>query len=291
MTTQQAPLLNAPQLNLYELFAQYGPSTQSFYIDPEKSTVLKGNKGTRLLVPPFSLTSLSGKPAKGTVEIRLKEVFSQSDMVLAGRPTTSEDRLMESGGQILVSANQGHSPLKLSHPITTALPVSQKLQNPMAMRLFVGSTATFRPYSFGQGFDWKMASGKAVGIRKVEKQKHYQFPLQDLNWAGCEFFVARKSSRCMVTARLVSPVEQFDSLLGYLVFKDIHAVARMYPGKHNCTAVNIPEKLAATAYIIGFSKGKLYCGSGFLRRASDKLVNVKMRQVLEKELIETLKGI
>ena len=293
--TQQAPLLKslqcAPQVYLKELLGLNGPSTQIFNINPEKSTVLVGAKGTRLTFAPFSLTGLSGTPARGIVEIHLKEVFTQSDMLMAARPTTSEDRLMESGGQLMIYARQGGLPLQLVQPVSVSVPVSKKLRNPLSMRLFVGSTSTFQAYSVEQTFDWRMASEKAVRISKTGRQKYYNFQLHDFNWAGCDFFVSRRASRCMVTARPISSVERFDSLLGYLVFHDVHAVARMYPGKHNCTAINIPEKLSATAHVVGLSKGRLFYGKGVIRRASEKLVDVKMRPVLEKELIGALQKI
>ncbi|MCO6479457.1 MAG: hypothetical protein J5I94_22675 [Phaeodactylibacter sp.] len=294
MTTQELPLLeslqNAPKLYLKELLGRHGPPTQIFRADPERSTVLVGAGGAKLTIAPFSITDLSGRPAKGEVEVCLKEVFTQGEMMMAGRPTTSEDRLMESGGQILVTARQGGRPLKLAQPLTVGLPVSEKLQNPMAMRLFTGGTSTFQAFSSRQSFDWRMASEKAVRIRRSEGRKYYVFQLQDFNWAGCEFFVARRSSRCMVTARPVSPAEQFDSMLGFLVFRRVHAVARMYPGKHNCTAVNIPGKLSATAHLFGLSQGRLYYGKEVIRRASEKLVDVNMRPVLEKELAGFLKA-
>lgn len=297
MTTQQVPLLkslqSAPQQYLKELLALYGPPDQLFQADPEKNTVLVGNKGTRLTIPPFAITTPLGRPVRGPVEIRLKEAFTQAEMLMAGRPTTSEDRLMESAGQIMVRASQGEGglPLKLALPVAVRMPMQRKLRNPMSMRLFLGASSTFRSYASGQNFDWGMASGGSVRVRKTEGQKYYDFQLRDFNWAGCDFFVARRSSRCMVTARPASPVEKFDALLGYLVFKDIHAVARMYPGKHNCTAVNIPEKLAATAHLIGLVEGQLYYGCGTIRRAAEKLVDVNMQPVLEKELMETLRGI
>lgn len=295
MTTEQLPFFNslqsAPQQYLRELLALYGPATQSFSVDPEKSTVLVGAGGARLTIAPFSITGLSGDPVEGEVEIRLKEVFTQGEMIMAGRPTTSEDRLMESGGQLMVTASQGRQRLRLSQPLAVALPVCKKLRNPMAMRLFTGSTSTFQPYASGHSFDWRMASEKAVLIKKIDTGKYYDFQLTDFNWAGCEFFVARRAHRCMVTARPVSNIEQFDTLLGFLAFRDVHAVARMYPGKHNCTAINIPGKLAATAHLIGLSNGRFYYGREIIRQASKKLVDVPMRPALEKELIEALRGI
>ncbi len=284
-------LQDAPQLYLKELLGLYGPPTQFFRADPEKSTVLVGAGGTRLTIPPFSITSLSGDPVRGEVEIYLKEVFTQGEMIMAGRPTTSEDRLMESGGQVLVTARQGRRPLMLAQPLTVALPVSDKLRNPMAMRLFTGGASTFQSFSSGEGFDWHMASEKAVRIRKSEGRKYYVFQLQDFNWAGCEFFVARRSNRCMVTARPLSPVEQFDSIVGFLVFQGVHAVARMYPGKHNCTAVNIPGKLSGAAHLVGLSRGRLYYGKEVLRRASEKLVDVNMRPIQDKGLVAALKAV
>lgn len=297
MTTQQVPLLkilrSSPQLYLKELLALYGPPTQIFHINPEERTELVGAKGTRLTIPPVSIAGLSGDPVSGSVEIRLKETFSLAEMVMVGRPTTSEDRLLESAGQVMVQATGGDGlpPLRLAQPVTVNLPLNKKVRHPMAMRLFLGGSSTFQSYAFGNTFDWGMASGKAVRIQKHAGQKYYQFQLRDFNWAGCEFFVERRASRCMVTARPASTGVEFDSLLGYLAFNGIHAVARMYPGKNNCTAVNIPEKLSATAHLIGIADEQLYYGRNMLRRAAEKLVDVKMQAVSVQELVGALQKI
>ncbi len=295
MTTEQVPLLKKlqgpPHLHLKELLALHGPPVQVFQIDPEKRTLIKGAGGTRLAFAPYSITDASGQPVKGLAEIRLREVFTQGDMILADRPTASEDRLMESGGQLMIHASQKQQPLALCQPIEVDLPVRRRHNNPVAMRLFVGGVSTFLAYSVGNNFDWRLASEKPVRIRKIEGRKYYTFQLQEFNWADCDFFVARRSSRCMVTARPISTVEKFDNLLAYLVFRDVHAVARMYPGINGCTAVNIPEKLPATAHLVGLAAGHLYYGSGFIRRAKDKLLSVNMRPVVERELIGLLREV
>ncbi|MCB9264653.1 MAG: hypothetical protein H6558_06485 [Lewinellaceae bacterium] len=295
MMTQQAPLFQflrrAPQQYLKEILSLYGPPVQSFTIDPEKQSQLRGARGTLLSIPPYAMVGLSGNPAKGRVELQLKEAFTPGEMIMAGRPTTSEDRLMESGGQLMIRASHKGLPLRLARPVEVGIPVHRGLRNASPMRLFTGSTSTFQAYSAGNDFDWRMVSEKAVRISKIKGRKYYDFQLDEFNWAGCEYFVARKASRCMVTARPVGAVNRFDSLMGYLVFKDIRAVARMYPGKHNCTAVNIPERLSASAHLIGVRKGILYYGSGQVWRASEKLVDVRMRPVMEKELAGILREI
>lgn len=293
MTTEQVPLLKKlhgpPHLRLKELLALHGPPAQAFRINPEKRTLITGAGGTRLTFAPYSITNASGQPVAGMAEIILKEVFTQGDMILADRPTASEDRLMESGGQLMIYASQKQQLLALSQPLEVDLPVRRHLRNPVAMRLFVGGVSTFLAYSYGSNFDWRMASEKPVRIHKIEGRKYYNFQLWEFNWADCDFFVAQRSARCMVTARPISTLEKFDNLLAYLVFKDVHAVARMYPGINGCTAVNIPEKLSATAHLVGLSNGQLYYGNGFIQRARDKLVSVKMQPVQERELIGLLR--
>lgn len=293
MTTERVPLLEnlrvPPQQYLKELLASYGPQAQLFSIRAEQDALVKGAGGARLSFSSRSFADASGKPVEGPVEVRLREAFTLGEMILADRPTASEDRLMESGGQLMIQARQGQELLQLSQPATVDLPVRRNLRNPVAMRLFLGGTSTFQPFSYSSSFDWRMASEKPVRIRKIEGRKYYSFQLQSLTWAGCDFFIARRANRYMVTARPVSTVDKFDGLLAYLAFRDIHAVARMYPGQNGCTAVNVPDKLPATAHVVGLSNGNLYYGAGHLRRASDKLVSVKMRHVVERELAELLR--
>lgn len=292
MLTEHKPVLRtiqgSPFRTLDEFLFQHGPKAQLFQIDSSRMTTIVGEQGARLTILPDSFSDINGKFVDGPVEIHLKEVISRAEMILADKTATSEDRILESAGQLWVQATQGNGLLQLRRPMVVDLPVRKNLRNPLAMRLFVGSTPTVKAFHSDKDFDWKLWSDKPVAIRKVNGHKYYHFNLERLNWANCDYFVSRRGGKSMVTVKPENPVETMDKQIAFLAFEDINSVARMYPGIHGFTALNIPNQLSATAVVIGMHQGQLFFGHHFFSRFSDRLAHVRMRAVTDQELLETL---
>jgi hypothetical protein len=278
----------SPYRTFEEFFSKNGVQSQVFSINPCRRSTLVGEKGTRLTVFPFSLVDALGRPVEGEVEISLKEVFSKKEMVLSNRVTTSEDRLLESGGQIFVQAFQSGRPLQLSGPMAVELPLRNRLRNPLGMRLFKGAVSITRAFRSGRDFDWEMVSNKPVNIRVLNGSKYFAFNLTEFNWWNCDYFFAKKGARTMVSARCVSQIEEFDDLTAFLVFRDTNSVARMYPGEHSFTSFNIPLKLAAAVVMMGIYDGQLFLGTCEIDQTSNKLLHVRMGPVTEEELLKNL---
>lgn len=284
-------LKGSPFQTFAEFFDQNGVRAQRYRIDAGRQTVLVGDKGTRLTLPAFSLLDISGRIVSGEVEVRLTEIFSRSEMVLSNMVSTSEDRLLESGGQILVQAIQDHQMLELRQPIRVELPVSPALNNPLAMRLFEGGTAKTRAFRSARSFDWKQVSRRTIPVVKIGKYKYFRFLLQKFRWINCDYFCAKRSNRTMVTAHYHCEEEVLDDMAAFLVFHEFNAVARMYPAGNRFSSFNIPTGQSATVLLLGLKAGQLYLGATRIDRTSNQLLGVEMYAVEEPEMLKVINSL
>ncbi len=294
MLTEHKPELWAPDRpifrSLHEFLNRQASPAQVFRIDAGRMSVIEGDRGLRLAFQPFSFSAMEGRLVDGPVDIHLREVFTRAEIILAGKATTSEDCIMESLGQFWIQATQGASRLELLRPLRCSLPLEKSLANPLAVKLFKGSDKpTVRACHADKYFDWELEPNVSVAIDKAGGARRYgHFELRQLGWGSCAYFLNPRGGRYMLTLRPEAMEYNPRHQAAYLVFDGIDAVARMYPGAHGFTALNIPGKLSATAVLIGMDQGQLYYGQNFIGRISDRLSHVRMRPVARPELVEIL---
>jgi len=106
------PKISPAALN--ELDALYNPlkplfkekPTQIFVLDPNKDNTIIGLEGTKLFFKANSLL------CKDSVQIALKEFYSLSDYVKNALPSSSNGRMLETGGTIFIEATEKANSLK-----------------------------------------------------------------------------------------------------------------------------------------------------------------------------------
>ncbi len=87
--------------------------TQTFEINPKTDTVVEGRLGTRIFIPANSLIFENGEQPTSKITLRLKEVYSISDMILNGLSTTTNGQLLETSGMINLNASINGETLSL----------------------------------------------------------------------------------------------------------------------------------------------------------------------------------
>lgn len=88
--------------------------SQTFSINGDKDTVIKGNSGTVLRIYKNTFFDGRGQLVKGEINIELKEVFSPNDIVLGNLTTTFDGKNLESGGMIYINASSNGQQLKIA---------------------------------------------------------------------------------------------------------------------------------------------------------------------------------
>ena len=80
--------------------------SQYFLIDPKRDTLILGNEGTKLHFPAGCLQT------KAKVMVELKEHYSMADYLKSGLATTSNGKMIESGGVIYLNAVENNASKK-----------------------------------------------------------------------------------------------------------------------------------------------------------------------------------
>lgn len=91
----------------------FKPEGQSFQIDPSNQAFLLGKEGTAIYIPPDAFVLADGTSPVGEVTIELAECYTWSSMIANNLSTTSQGRLLETGGMINLTATLNGTELKI----------------------------------------------------------------------------------------------------------------------------------------------------------------------------------
>jgi hypothetical protein len=148
--------------SLNQLMAKLQKPPRCFTINNNRDTTLVGNNGSVLYIKANSFNK-----KLGVVNIYLKESIELSDMLLDGLTTTSDNKILESGGMIKTSAkdiNGNDLELEKNKSIVVLIPS----ENPnAAMQLFDGDSVKGK-------LNWKLNAGK------LDNTRDYNYPKKEL---------------------------------------------------------------------------------------------------------------
>jgi len=104
----------APTQSLNQVFKDLRPAPQYFSIEVGRDTVVYAYRGTMLHFYPNSFETDAGNiMTLGIVSIQLVEMYKPGDMVQSRATTTTTDgKLLESGGQVSIVATKDGKPVK-----------------------------------------------------------------------------------------------------------------------------------------------------------------------------------
>lgn len=278
--------------DLQAFFILNGAATQQFQIEADRPAIIKGKQGTTIFLAAHSFVNLAHQPVTGKIIIRIKEIFSKSDMVLSNRPSTAQNRLLASGGAFFISATQRNLPLQLVRPAEVNLPISKHVDNPIVMQVFRGIRSASNPFSERAYFDWKKSDRSQIKIGQYKKQKVFQLTLNEMNWINCDHFYRSNASRSMFTVETKGLEKPLKDQATFLVFKDINAVTRLYRKNHKFSMYNIPNQEAATIISLGVDEDQqLYFGKQEIEQTSQDIVPLVLQPINEDLLLKICRGV
>ncbi len=124
---------------LHDFFVKNDKNPQFFFINNQKDTTIVCAEKTKITIKANSFVSLkTGNEVTGKIKIAVKEYYSISDIILGGLSTTSNGKLLETGGMLYITAtsNNEKCDLKKGKNIEIAFP---KKGNKDGMQLFNGN--------------------------------------------------------------------------------------------------------------------------------------------------------
>lgn len=136
--------------------------TYSYPISSTKSTCLLTHQGTFLMIPAQAFVYANGSPvAEGEVTLQIQEYYGLSDMLMAGLSTSSNHKLLATGGMINLKALAQGQELQLApqKEIGVGMPIRKGQFDP-AMELFLGDKD---PHHSGL-INWNPTQRKAISL-------------------------------------------------------------------------------------------------------------------------------
>lgn len=204
----------------------------SYKIDISTGGSFTTDKGSVLTIPENSFVTQDGKTVSGNVDIELKEVFSNADIINSGVFPVSGNNVLNSGGEFYVEARSNGELLKTSPGNFISLNIPAQAIDPN-MQLFFGG-----PEQDTGDVNWMpidtipidtMRGDTAQRFRSNSSfvfnsaDNSYEIKLDSMGWGNIDAFMSTQYFDC--TFNLVG-LEGLDgtNTTAFAVFKDQNTV-------------------------------------------------------------------
>jgi hypothetical protein len=158
-TSSSVPKHETGKLNDY--LKKYEEPSQTFNVSSSKPTQVKGKKGTIILVTPSDLETIDGKAIGKNIEIELKELINQQQLLRTNTQTVSNGQLLVSGGAYYLNMTSNGQQLKLKDDKSLSVAFPKLTDKEMA--LFYGQRD-----SLGQ-INWEKATETFTAKKEKEQ--------------------------------------------------------------------------------------------------------------------------
>ena len=201
-------------------------------------------EGLTIAIAPNSLLLSNGTPVIGKVYSESLLIRQKGDMIRTDRPTTSNGRLLISGGEIFLRFRKDLEELHLA----PGKRVYVKYADPSPitfMRLFLGDESN--PLQFNW-LPYPDSSNFGFGTPNAPS---YEFSSPNLRWLNCDHFADSTGSRVNIVASL--PIDYTNANTAvYLVFHDIRSMMSMYgdPATKKFSSAKVPTGKQVTVVSI-----------------------------------------
>jgi len=303
--------------------------TQLFEINNNADTILTGSAGTSIYIPANSLAFENGQLVDGKVQLKLKEIYSPSEMILNQLPTISDGNLLESSGMIRLEAFsntqklylKADSPLKIKFKRTSSQPF---------MRTYLGDADSL-------GINWKLDEDNVYDTIRFEEKLEYLLELpfgidsiettiieygvvlsdtieiKRINFQGdytvvdfeidSLFYPLHSTKLGWINCdffiesedNINTKIKEFDDgrTVNFLLFEEFSSLMYSWRSEDNKTIFeNIPRSSKVTAISIASRNGKYFLGSKQqILNDSDQEILVKYEQISLDELEKQLRNL
>lgn len=282
---------SSPYRNLSNFFHSQRAPLQSFVINNQTATTITGEQGTTISLQSNSLLDIDNQSVRGDINIQLREVRSKADMVFSDLPSTSEDRLLETGGAFYLDIHQSYLPLRLQYPLSVSIPLSPTISNPVALKLYQG-VQIIGTSNIMTNIDWKMVSKEHLSLENYSGLNVIRTQLHELHWNNIAYsYKGSKSNRSMLRVQPQLGGDSLQEIKAFLVFKNINSVARLYAHRGYFSLYNVPQNQAFTVIMIGKSKRRFYYGQISISELVNQVYAIPLQNIKEEELIQQINAL
>ncbi|MDB5257285.1 MAG: hypothetical protein JWM14_1980 [Chitinophagaceae bacterium] len=285
----------APATTINDFIEKNEVSSQTFTINTDNSqSSITGDQGTKVTFPKNAFTTSDGTPVTGTVSIELKEIYDKSDMVLSDRPTTSDGKLLISGGEIFISATANGQELQLDTNTNILIELAQTTTVDTTMGLFTGRVDS-------SGFNWTPVAIDSSTIARSDTNwinsdpgyyydpSHYVFAISTLGWINCDrFYYSPNTTNIHVTC---NGEPNDNSTRVYLIFNDINSVSQLWANSSTFDSGLVPVGEAVTIVAFGIKDNQEYFATKDITVSSELNISLDLAKVSEADITTALESL
>lgn len=215
------------QSTLTELFKNIAPPMQNFTVTAGQFQQIVGEKGTTISFYANSFKKKDGTIlTNGSVKIVLQEMLTGPEMILAGKSTTSDGKLLVSGGQIYIKAYLGSEELRVNQAAKPLISIPTEMTGDM--KLFVGSVKEKDSVAGDTIINWQQDTTTVRRRQDSSGVKIFnEFECDSFRFINCDYFYSDPNPKTDV--KITVPTGFVDSNTQVMVFfPSINSVARVY---------------------------------------------------------------
>ena len=256
--------LNSPDTSWYSTITATMPVTavRNSLSLPTYTDSIQVNNSNAYITTPFGLligfppnccSGNAGQVITGTVQVELMLIKKRGDMIRMNKTTTSNGRLLVSGGEIFVSLKKEGVAVQLKQGVRIQIRQVETAPSTL-MRFFAGDESN------AERFNWLPTTDTLNTL--VIGTQGYEIMTNHLRWINCDhFFDTTGTSQITVTADLASYFTNANTI-AYTVFKDLRSVVGMYgdPATRKFATGRVPAGKAVTVVVISKQGNDYFLG-------------------------------
>ena len=246
---------------LNEILTSNDDVSQKVIIPSDKSTIVTGQRGTKIFINPKDLETQDGQLFGKNIELELKELTNTGELFRANAQTISNDTILISGGAYYIAITSNGEQLRLKNGMSLKVQFPKLSDNEMTLfygqrddlgrmnwqksnkkfeqtgysvRAKLGTALMPQPtrlgYSegnFNQGEEQDSTISPEVKVknykdRKISQKVYDEIGLTKLGWINCDRFLETELKTDLYVS--FSPNDSIKYANVYLIFKDINSV-------------------------------------------------------------------
>jgi hypothetical protein len=171
---------NGKQIN--DLINSLSDKPQIFNIPSDEPTIVKGKNGMKVYINPNDLETEKGNPVSGQIEVELIEATQSKDLIKNNIPTTSNGKILVTGGAYFVQAFSNGEKLKLKQ--TKSLIIDLPRLTDTEMELFLGerkANGSINWISVNQNLIKDTTNKPTKPIERNQIKKYYKKKSNDID--------------------------------------------------------------------------------------------------------------
>lgn len=229
-----AALQNALLLDTYE---------DSIDISTSKDTVTTAS-GMQCIFPANCCVNANGLPVTGKIKVDMALLNKKGDMVRMNRPTTSNNRILISSGELFVGLKKENKDLFLAPGAKIEIKFPDLAPNNL-MKFFAGAESSLN------NLNWMENPDAAINTVSIGAQG-YEINTNKLRWINCAYFFDTSAiTRSVLSTNLPSNYTNANTSV-YVIFNDMRSVVKLNAdlATRKFTSGKLPDGKPATLVVM-----------------------------------------